>query len=97
MNQYVFTCVLENYFTFQDGRDFMYGGDQGRYSMETLSTANGIKTVLVISQVVKEDAGLYSCDLSNPFGTDKHTIKVVVRGKNRAFILKTRTCRHACK
>ena len=58
----------------------MYGGDQGRYSMETLSTTNGIKTVLVISQIIKEDAGLYSCDLSNPFGRDKHTIKIVVRG-----------------
>ena len=23
---------------------------------------------------------LYSCDLSNPFGRDKHTIKIVVRG-----------------
>ena len=58
----------------------MYGGDQGRYSMETLSTSNGIKTVLVISQIIKEDAGLYSCDLSNPFGRDKHSIKIVVRG-----------------
>ena len=58
----------------------MYGSDQGRFSMETLSTANGIKTVLVISRVIKEDAGLYSCDLSNPFGRDSQSIKVVVRG-----------------
>ena len=71
---------LISFYSFQDGHDFMYGGDQGRYSMETLSTTNGIKTVLVISQIIKEDAGLYSCDLSNPFGRDKHTIKIVVRG-----------------
>jgi hypothetical protein len=69
----------------------MYGGDQGRYSMETLSTTNGIKTVLVISQIIKKDAGLYSCDLSNPFGRDKHTIKIVVRGKYNLTHLKTQT------
>lgn len=64
----------------------MYATDQGRFSMETLSTSDGIQTVLVISQVIKEDAGIYSCDLSNPFGTDSHTIKVVVRGKKTFLI-----------
>ena len=59
----------------------MYGNDQGRYSMETLSTSNGVKTVLVISQVVKDDAGRYTCDLTNPFGSDQHNIRVVVRGR----------------
>lgn len=60
----------------------MYDNDRGRFSMETLSTATGIKTVLVISQVIKEDAGLYACALSNPFGSDSLAIKVVVRGKH---------------
>ena len=63
----------------------MYGKDQGRYSLETLSTANGIKTVLIISQVIKEDTGIYACDLTNPFGRDSQSIKLVVRGKITTF------------
>ncbi len=59
----------------------MYGSAHGRLSLETLATATGIKSVLVISQVIKDDQGLYSCGMSNPFGTDSENIKVIVQGK----------------
>lgn len=49
--------------------------------METLSTSTGIKSVLTISQVIKEDEGLYECGMTNPFGNDAQPIKIVVRGK----------------
>ena len=72
-------------FHYQDSRDFLHGKEQGRYSLETLSTSHGIKTVLVINDIVKADAGIYACHLTNPFGSDSQNVKVVVRGKPDTF------------
>ena len=76
-------------FHYQDSRDFLHGKEQGRYSLETLSTSHGIKTVLVINDIVKADAGIYACHLTNPFGSDSQNVKVVVRGKPDTF---TKNC-----
>ena len=48
--------------------------------METLATKTGIQSILVINQIVREDQGLYKCSMSNPFGSDSQTLKVVVQG-----------------
>ena len=48
--------------------------------METVSTKTGIQSILIINQIVREDEGLYTCSMSNPFGSDAQTLKVVVQG-----------------
>ena len=65
----------------QEGKDVMYGSAHGRLSLETVATSTGINSVLIISQVIKDDQGLYSCSMSNPFGTDSEDIKVIVQGR----------------
>jgi hypothetical protein len=66
----------------KDGKDVMYGREsRGRYSMETLVTATGIKSVFVISHVVKDDEGVYSCGMTNPFGSDSEMIQLIVQGE----------------
>ena len=41
--------------------------------------------MLVINDIVKADAGIYACHLTNPFGSDSQNVKVVVRGKPDTF------------
>ena len=66
----------------QDGNDVLHNNQQGRYSMETVATGSptGIQSILIINQIVREDEGLYTCSMSNPFGSDAQTLKVVVQG-----------------
>ena len=59
----------------------LVGNQRGKYSMETISTKTGIQSILIINQIVREDEGLYTCSMSNPFGSDAQTLKVVVQGK----------------
>ena len=53
--------------------------------METVSTKTGIQSILIINQIVREDEGLYTCSMSNPFGSDAETLKVVVQGMSKTY------------
>lgn len=58
---------------------------EGRYSMETLTTALGVKSVLTLRQVIKEDEDKYSCLMRNPYGEDSGEIFLLVQGKKRSL------------
>ena len=75
--------LFKNLFLFylQAGSDVLVGNQREKYSMETISTKTGIQSILIINQIVREDEGLYTCSMSNPFGSDAETLKVVVQGK----------------
>ena len=57
--------------------------------METVSTKTGIQSILIINQIVREDEGLYTCSMSNPFGSDAETLKVVVQGMSKSYITRS--------
>jgi len=48
--------------------------------METIATKSGIQSILIINQIVREDEGLYTCSMSNPYGRDAQVLKVIVQG-----------------
>jgi hypothetical protein len=50
--------------------------------------------VLVLRGVNRTDGGLYTCVAQNTFGTDMHSIQVVVRCKYLGCIYIPDTCRH---
>ncbi|XP_059078554.1 cell adhesion molecule Dscam2-like [Tigriopus californicus] len=54
----------------KNGQNLMSKNTERRYSMETLTTALGVKSVLTLRQVIKEDEDKYSCHMKNPYGED---------------------------
>ena len=66
--------------SFQDGVDVLHNNQGGRYAMETIATKSGIQSILIINQIVREDEGLYTCSMSNPYGRDAQVLKVIVQG-----------------
>ena len=60
--------------------DVLHNNQGGRYAMETIATKSGIQSILIINQIVREDEGLYTCSMSNPYGRDAQVLKVIVQG-----------------
>jgi len=60
----------------------MLGPHHGRFSMEThLKSPSGVSSVLTIMNVTKDEAGVYECVVTNPFGKTSSKIKLLVLGK----------------
>ena len=49
--------------------------------METLATKTGIKSILKIRDVEKNDESPYLCRMDNPFGQDQGEVVLVVQGR----------------
>jgi hypothetical protein len=61
----------------------MLGQHKGRFSMEThLKKPSGVSSILTVLNVTKEEAGIYECVVTNPFGKASHKIKFLVQGKS---------------
>eukprot|EP00095_Tigriopus_kingsejongensis_P001843 maker-scaffold10_size831480-snap-gene-7.23 protein:Tk01843 transcript:maker-scaffold10_size831480-snap-gene-7.23-mRNA-1 annotation:"GI19521" len=63
----------------KNGQNLMSPNSEGRYSMETLTTGVGVKSVLTIRQVIKKDEDKYSCHMKNPYGADSRDIFLLVQ------------------
>ena len=76
---------------FQNGINVLSSNSRGRFSMETLATVDkmgmeGVKSILTLVSVVKEDEAEYKCQMENPYGKDEAVIALIVQGNGTSFI-----------
>ena len=72
-------------FFIQGGEDVMYGADRNRFSLETKTrpsenSNSGMASTLTLADVAKRDEGDYRCIVTNPYGTARTTVRLIVQG-----------------
>lgn len=69
-------------------------GTSGRYTVETVSTEEGVISTLTISNIVRADfQTIYNCTAWNSFGSDTEIIRLKEQGENRQGAQGTGECR----
>lgn len=62
-------------------------GTSGRYTVETVSTEEGVISTLTISNIVRADfQTIYNCTAWNSFGSDTEIIRLKEQGRGQGMV-----------
>lgn len=65
-------------------------GTSGRYTVETVSTEEGVISTLTMSNIVPADfQTIYNCTAWNSFGSDTEIIRLKEQGNNQVTCVRT--------
>ena len=60
---------------------YLFGYLQNRYLTRQQDLEEGVMSELIISDIGRDDGGIYSCRASNMFGIDQTSVLLNVQGK----------------